>query len=204
MAHLTQDDALLRLLIALDLIALKCAFTDFDRERAVLCNVEVRDLCEDIAVRTVLLLNRLHILLQNAGVEQLAVLHRDERHQSLRRLDRIAFDLHFLQLRIFKHIVGQNNALGHLLERRIEIVEIARCIDRIAILHQPLLRHGIAHVHRECRACRRLGRLRRTAEIDLHNRLADLRRKVIGDLRLGGTLRCPRSGTLIRGCGNLR
>ena len=53
----------LRLLISLDLVALKNALADLDRERTVLCNVQIRDLCEDIAIRAIFLLDRLHILL---------------------------------------------------------------------------------------------------------------------------------------------
>ena len=65
---------LLRLLVALDLISFEQALTDLDRQCPVLRDVEICDLCENVAVRTVLLLNRLHILLQDARVEQLSVL----------------------------------------------------------------------------------------------------------------------------------
>ena len=189
---------LLRLLVALDLISFEQALADLDRQCSVLRDVEICDLCENVAVRTVLLLNRLHILLQDARVEQLSVLDRNEPHQRLCRLDRIALDLDFLQKRILEHVIGQHDALGHLFKDRIQIVEIPRRIDRIAILHEALLRHSIPNMHRKCCPCRRLCRCRRTAEIDLHNRLAHLSGKIIGDRILCGTLRRPFGSALIR------
>ena len=83
LTHLTEDDAVLRLLVALDLIALELTLADLDRKRPVLCNVEIGDLGEDVAVCTILLLDRLYILLQHARIQQLAGLDRDEAHQGL-------------------------------------------------------------------------------------------------------------------------
>ena len=64
---------LLCLLVALDFIAFEYALTDLDRERTVLRDIQICNLREDVAIRTVLLLNRLHILLQYTGIQQLTI-----------------------------------------------------------------------------------------------------------------------------------
>ena len=200
LAHLAEDDALLGLLVALDLIALQRPLADADRECPILRDVEIRDLGENIAVRAVLLLNRLHILLQGAPVEQLPLLHGHEIHEILRLFDRVAFDAHFLQHGVFQHVIGQHDALGHLFKDRVEIVEVPRRVDRIAILDEHILRQSISDVHGNRLMCRLLRHLGGSYKVDLDDRLAHLCRKPLRHSILTGTRARPRSRTCLCRC----
>ena len=200
LTHLAEDDALLGLLVPLDLIALQRPLADADRERPILRDVEIRDLGEDIAVRAVLLLNRLHVLLQDAPVEQLPLLHGHEIHEILRLFDRISLDAHFLQHRIFQHMIGQYNAFGHLFKDRVEIVEIPRRVDRVAILDEHILRQSISNVHCNRLMRRLLRHLGGSYKVDLDDRLAHLCRKSLRHSILTGTRARPRSRTCVCRC----
>ena len=197
LAHLAEDDALLGLLIALDLIALQRPLADADRERPILRDVEIRDLGEDIAVRAVLLLNRLHILLQGAPVEQLPLLHGHEIHEILRLFDRVALDVHFLQHGVLQHVIGQHDALGHIFKDRVEIVEVPRRVDCVTILDEHILRQSISDVHGNRLMRRLLRHLGGSCKVDLDDRLAHLCRKPLRHSILTGARARPRSRTCL-------
>lgn len=67
LAHLAQDDALLRLRVALDLVALEDALVDLEAQDAVLVDVHVRNLREDVTVAAVLLLDGRDVLVEPRG-----------------------------------------------------------------------------------------------------------------------------------------
>ena len=149
LAHLAQDDALLRLRIALDLVALEDALVDLEGQDAILVDVHVRDLCEDVAVAAVLFLDGHDVLVELAAVEDLARLHGDEPLERLRALDRVAAEANALEDRVLQHVVRDDDTFRHLLKARIDIVEVARVVDLVAVGLEALDREHVAGLHRD-------------------------------------------------------
>ena len=85
--------------------------------------------------------------MQRAAVEDLPRLHLDEFHEIIRLLHRIARDGDALQHRVLEYVIREHDALGHLLRRRIEIVEIARCVDGLAVLVHAVRREHVTRMH---------------------------------------------------------
>ena len=85
--------------------------------------------------------------MQRAAVEDLTRFHRNERLEVRRLLHSIALDLHALEHGVLQHVIREHDALWHLLHRRIEIIEITRGKDGLAILLQAARRKHIARMH---------------------------------------------------------
>ena len=176
--HLAQDDAILRLRIALDSESFKLSLIDLEREVSCSIDIHVLDLGEDETVRPVLFLHGRDVLLQFAAVQNLAWLKRDELFEILRRLNRIPLDPHGMKHGVFQDMIRENDALGHILPRWVEVVKIACIEDGGAVALRLLSIIHIAHALHEGSARRRHRILARAVDDNVDDGLA------VGDLRL--------------------
>ena len=197
--HLAQDDIVFRLLIALDLEALDGAFVDLDGQVAVLIDVEVGDLRENIAVSAIALLDFLHVAPQLDAVQKLACPQRHKREEVLRLFHCIARDLQAFEHRILEQMIGEHDALRHLLEGGEEIIVIARIQQGRHILIEA--RRGILVSRMEfARLLRcRTRCIRRAVELDVDDRLALVLLLVSLDGLLGRTELRPVADAVIAG-----
>ena len=149
LTHFPQDNVVLCLGVALYFIALQYAFVDFQRKVAVLINIHIRNLSENITIVAILFLDSLYILLQHAVVQDFAFFDGNAGLQILRLVDGVARNFHTLDNRIFQYMVGQYHTFRNFLECGEQVIEITCIVYCIPVLIHAINREHIPSFHRQ-------------------------------------------------------
>ena len=171
--HLASDNAILRLRVAFDRIAFQFALVDGDLQVAVATDIEVVDLDEDIAVLMVAIGDLLEVFMQRFRVQEFAFRHRNQGAQLFGLDDGVALDGHRTKHRIFQQMISDDDALGHDLKSREDIVEQAGSINSRPIFFNGVFCENVAGPRKKrffrFRQSRRAG----AVENDIHDGLPD-------------------------------